>query len=71
MMTLVPGAWAASKPQTGGTLVYAAGADPDSLDPANTDSNPGEAIGRMMNNFLVRFDARLNLKPDLATSWTQ
>ncbi len=67
---LAPDAWAASQPQVGGTLIYAAGADPDSLDPANTDSNPGEAIGRMMNNFLVRFDAKLNLVPDLATRWT-
>src|SRR5712691_5410586 len=69
-LALPPGALAA-QPRVGGTLVYAAGADPDSLDPANTDSNPGEAIGRMMNNFLVRFDAKLKLKPDLATSWTQ
>jgi len=68
---LASAAWAQGQPQVGGTLVYAAGADPDSLDPANTDSNPGEAIGRMMNNFLVRFDAKLRLKPDLATSWTQ
>ncbi len=69
-LALAPDAWAASQPQVGGTLIYAAGADPDSLDPANTDSNPGEAIGRMMNNFLVRFDAKLNLVPDLATKWT-
>src|SRR3972149_6494760 len=68
---LASAAWAQGQPQVGGTLVYAAGADPDSLDPANTDSNPGEAIGRMMNNFLVRFDAKLRLKPDLAPSWTQ
>src|SRR3989304_7248091 len=64
-------AWAQGQPQVGGTLVYAAGAEPDSLDPANTDSNPGEAVGRMMNNFLVKFDAKLNLVPDLASSWTQ
>ena len=70
-IALVPGAWAATEPQVGGALVYAAGADPDSLDPANTDSNPGEAIGRMMNNFLVKFDAKLQIRPDLATSWAQ
>ncbi len=70
-VALGPDALAAGQPQTGGTLVYGAGADPDSLDPANTDSNPGEAIGRMMNNFLVKFDAKLNIQPDLATSWTQ
>ncbi len=71
VIALAPGAWAASEPQVGGTLVYAAGADPDSLDPANTDSNPGEAIGRMMNNFLVKFDAKLQIRPDLAMSWTE
>ncbi len=70
-LALMPGAWAATQPQTGGTLIYAAGADPDSLDPANTTSNPGEAVGRMMNNFLVRFDAKLNIHPDLAAKWTQ
>ncbi len=70
-IALAPAAWAATQPQVGGTLIYGAGADPDSLDPANTDSNPGEAVGRMMNNFLVKFDAKLNLVPDLATSWTQ
>ncbi len=70
-VALAPAAWAQGQPQVGGTLVYAAGADPDSLDPANTDSNPGEAIGRMMNNFLVRFDAKLRIHPDLATRWTQ
>ncbi len=68
-LALAPGPVVAQQ-HVGGTLVYAAGADPDSLDPANTDSNPGEAIGRMMNNFLVRFDARLHIQPDLATSWT-
>jgi len=71
MLAAAPGAGAAVQPQSGGTLRYAAGADPDSLDPPNTDSNPGEAIGRMMYNYLVRFDAKLNLIPDLATSWTQ
>jgi len=71
MMSVTPGASAATQPQTGGVLAYAAGADPDSLDPPNTDSNPGEAVGRMMYNYLVKFDAKLNLLPDLATSWSQ
>ncbi len=70
-MALASDAWAAGQPQVGGTLIYAAGADPDSLDPANTDSNPGEAIGRMMYSFLVRFDAKLHLVSDLATKWVQ
>jgi peptide/nickel transport system substrate-binding protein len=70
-MVLAPGAWAATQPVSGGTLVYGAGADPDSLDPANTDSNTGEAFGHMMNNYLVRFDAKVKIHPDLATEWTQ
>jgi ABC-type transport system substrate-binding protein len=70
-IALASDAWAAGQPQVGGTLIYAAGADPDSLDPANTDSNPGEAIGRMMYSFLVRFDAKLHLVSDLATKWVQ
>lgn len=71
LVASTPGAWAALQPQSGGTLVYAAGADPDSLDPPNTDSNPGEAVGRTLYNYLVKFDAKLNLLPDLATKWTQ
>jgi ABC-type transport system substrate-binding protein len=71
ILAAVPGAWAAVQPQSGGTLRYAAGADPDSLDPANTDSNPGEVVGHMVHNYLVRFDAKVQLHPDLATSWTQ
>ena len=37
-----------------GTLTFAAGADPDSLDPQNTQSNPGEQVNRMMYENLVR-----------------
>src|SRR5574337_1706177 len=70
-IALAPVAWAATQPVSGGTLIYGAGADPDSLDPANTDSNTGEAFGHMMNNYLVRFDAKVKIHPDLATSWTQ
>ncbi len=70
-VAMSPAAWGATQPQSGGTLVYGAGADPDSLDPANTDSNPGEAVGHMVHNYLVRFDAKVNLHPDLATKWTQ
>jgi len=70
-IALVPGTWAATQPVSGGTLIYGAGADPDSLDPANTDSNTGEAFGHMMNNYLVKFDAKVKIHPDLATEWTQ
>jgi peptide/nickel transport system substrate-binding protein len=70
-VALTPGVWAATQPVSGGTLIYGAGADPDSLDPANTDSNTGEAFGHMMNNYLVKFDPKLNIVPDLAAKWEQ
>jgi ABC-type transport system substrate-binding protein len=54
----------------GGTLTFATGADPDSLDPQNTQSNPGEQINRMMFENLVRFNAKMQLEPGLAESWT-
>ena len=53
----------------GKTLVYAAGADPDSLDPANALGNPSEAADRMIYENLVRFDEKLKLLPGLATVW--
>jgi len=57
-------------PVAGGTLTFAAGADPDSLDPQNTQSNPGEQINRMMYENLVRFNAKMQVEPALAESWT-
>jgi ABC-type transport system substrate-binding protein len=56
---------------SGGTVVYAAGADPDSLDPANAESNPSEAVNRMMYENLVRFDEKLKIQPGLATKAEQ
>ena len=53
------------------TVTYAAGADPDSLDPANAESNPSEAVNRMIFENLVKFDAKLNLVPGLAEKWEQ
>jgi ABC-type transport system substrate-binding protein len=53
------------------TVIYAAGADPDSLDPANAESNPSEAVNRMMYENLVKFDTKLNLVPGLAEKWEQ
>ncbi|HYB19845.1 MAG TPA: hypothetical protein VEH09_02895, partial [Thermodesulfobacteriota bacterium] len=50
-------------PVSGGTVVYAAGADPDNLDPANAESNPSEAVNRMMYENLVRFDEKLKIAP--------
>ncbi len=53
------------------TVIYAAGADPDSLDPPNAESNPSEAVNRMIYENLVKFDAKLNLVPGLAERWEQ
>jgi ABC-type transport system substrate-binding protein len=61
----------AQAPAAGGTLTFAAGADPDSLDPQNTQSNPGEQVNRMMYDNLVRFNAKMQIEPALAESWTQ
>jgi ABC-type transport system substrate-binding protein len=56
---------------SGGTITYAAGADPDNLDPANAESNPSEAVNRMMYENLARFDEKLKIVPGLATKWEQ
>src|SRR5512144_1486150 len=61
----------AQTPVAGGTLTFAAGADPDSLDPQNTQSNPGEQVNRMMYDNLVRFSTKMQIEPALAESWTQ
>jgi ABC-type transport system substrate-binding protein len=61
----------AQAPVAGGTLTFAAGADPDSLDPQNTQSNPGEQVNRMMYDNLVRFNTKMQIEPALAESWTQ
>ena len=53
------------------TVTYAAGADPDSLDPPNAESNPSEAVNRMIFENLVKFDPKLNLVPGLAEKWEQ
>jgi ABC-type transport system substrate-binding protein len=56
---------------SGGTVYYAAGADPDRLDPANAESNPSEAVNRMMYENLVKFDPKLKIVPGLAARWEQ
>jgi len=56
---------------SGGTVTYAAGADPDRLDPANAESNPAEAMNRMMYENLAKFDEKLKIVPGLAEKWEQ
>jgi ABC-type transport system substrate-binding protein len=62
---------AAQQPVRGGTLTFAAGADPDSLDPQNAQSNPAEQVDRMIYENLVRFNEKMQLEPALAEMWTQ
>src|SRR5712692_11580598 len=69
-LALVQGA-TAQQPVAGGVLTFPAGSDPDSLDPQNTQSNPGEQVNRMMYDNLVRFNAKMQIEPALAQSWTQ
>jgi peptide/nickel transport system substrate-binding protein len=64
------GPTAAQQAVRGGTLTFATGADPDSLDPQNTQSNPGEQVNRMMHENLVRFSTSMQLEPALAESWS-
>src|SRR3989441_2240780 len=61
---------AAQQAVRGETLTFATGADPDSLDPQNTQSNPGEQVNRMMHENLIRFNAKMQLEPGLAESWS-
>src|SRR5215831_19506928 len=67
---LVAGIARAQAPVAGGTVIFAAGADPDSLDPQNTQSNPGEQVNRMMYDNLVRFNTKMQIEPALAESWS-
>jgi peptide/nickel transport system substrate-binding protein len=71
-LTLLPtaGPTLAQQAVRGGTLTFATGADPDSLDPQNTQSNPGEQVNRMMHENLVRFSTKMQLEPALAESWS-
>ena len=70
MTLLTAGPIFAQTPVRGGTVTFATGADPDSLDPQNTQSNPGEQVNRMMHENLVRFSAKMQLEPALAESWS-
>jgi len=69
VLLLVPAG--SSAQVSGGTVTYAAGADPDRLDPANAESNPAEAMNRMMYENLAKFDEKLKIVPGLAEKWEQ
>src|SRR3989442_15263853 len=63
------GPTAAQQAVGGGTLTFAAGADPDSLDPQNTQSNPGGEVNRMMHENPVPCSAEMQLETPLAEPW--
>ncbi len=52
-----------------GTLRFALDFDPDSLDPAVSNSYIERAVATSMCDTLIGLDASLNLVPELATSW--
>ena len=59
-----------SGPKHGGTLTVAVGIDPDTLDPAAQTTTTASQIVDMMAEALVGLDEKGNLKPLLATSWS-
>ncbi len=62
--------WAAMEsPRYGGTLVFAIGSDPETLNPAVTTGVEAIAVGCKMFNGLVWLDQAREAQPELATSW--
>ncbi len=56
-------------PRKGGTLTIAIGADAANLSPHFGDDTGSEAIRNVLYDNLVAFDEKMNLVPQLATSW--
>jgi peptide/nickel transport system substrate-binding protein len=63
-------AGAQEAPRRGGTLVFAIGANPETLNPAVTTGVEALAVACKMFNGLVYLDRDWNPRPELATSWT-
>ena len=55
--------------RTGGTLVYAAAADVDNLDPAQRGGTISTAAKRLVYNSVVKQTPDNEIQPDLATAW--
>ena len=53
----------------GKNLVFALGAEPVSLDPANQTDNPSEIVVRHIHDNLVEFTEKVDIVPQLAASW--
>jgi peptide/nickel transport system substrate-binding protein len=63
-------AGAQEAPKRGGTLVFAIGANPETLNPAVTTGVEALAVACKMFNGLVYLDRDWNPQPELARSWT-
>lgn len=66
----VGGAHAQETPRYGGTLVFAIGSNPETLNPAVTTGVEALAVACKMFNGLVYLDRDWNPQPELAQSWT-
>ena len=53
----------------GKNLIFALGAEPVSLDPANQTDNPSEIVVRHIHDNLVEFTEKGDIVPQLAASW--
>ncbi len=61
---------AGEAPRYGGTLVFAIGANPETLNPAVTTGVEALAVACKMFNGLIYLDRDWNPQPELAESWT-
>src|SRR5690606_2869016 len=69
LLTLPSLVAAQDEPQHGGTLIYAIGSDPHTLNPAITTDAEALAVSCKMFNGLVWIDRDLVVQPELAESW--
>jgi peptide/nickel transport system substrate-binding protein len=70
LLTLASLATAQETPRRGGTLVFAIGANPETLNPAVTTGVEALAVACKMFNGLIYLDRDWNPQPELAQSWT-
>lgn len=68
--TTGPAARAQEAPRHGGTMVFAIGANPETLNPAVTTGVEALAVACKMFNGLIYLDRDWNPQPELARAWT-
>ena len=69
VLLCIPAAMVLGTPVPGGELVVAKPTDPQSLDPQLDSGGPSSEIQYSVLENLVSFDADMQLRPELATSW--